>query len=321
MDALSQISFETLFLPDSNVVFDIVGNMQGDLFIASSSISAIRNDKLFKSSDHGQTWDTVFEFGYLSAQSVCINDAGEIYTLAEWNDTSSTLFKSTDKGVSWAGNYIPLDFHSFNQMLFLGGNDTLYVSQYGGSESKLLRSINDGLSWDTLFIRAGGEYSSEQILGFASKNNGVYYIGIRGFLEGQGGVFRTLDDGETWELFGLGGDMIMNIELNSAGDLFIASMGGAHAGGLYVVYANENQMTPIFLGQQFSSLVINSNDEIFAGNFNAGYLYHSTDNGQTFEWITSGLPNAGLYYLFIDQQQYIYIYKDRRGWHTLLWKY
>jgi photosystem II stability/assembly factor-like uncharacterized protein len=306
MDALSQISFETLFLPDSNVVFDIAGNMQGDIFVSSNTTSAIRNNKLFKSTDHGYTWEAIFEFGHITAKSVCVNNAGEIYTLLAWNDTSETLFKSSDNGLTWTGRYIPLDNHTDNYRLYITNNDTLYVTQYSGSETKILRSLNDGVQWDTLFQRTGGEYSSEQIEGFVSDNDGVYYIGIRGFFEGQGGVFRTLDDGETWELFGLGGDMIMGIKFNSAGDLFIASMGGAHAGGLYVVYANENQITPIFLGQQFSSLVINSNDEIFAGNFNAGYLYHSTDNGQTFEWITSGLPNAGLYYLFIDQQQYIY---------------
>lgn len=306
IDALSQISFETLFLPDSNVVFDIAGNMQGDLFVASNTTSAIRNNKLFKSTDHGQTWNVVFEFGYLTARSVIINNSGDIYTLAAWNEDSVTLFKSSDNGSKWESMTVPIDLISTNYRIYFQDEGTLYITQHSGLDTKVLRSYNDGLNWDTLFWRTGGSYTSEAIEGFAIGGEGVYYVGISGFFEGQGGVFRTLDDGETWELFGLGGDMIMDIELNSAGDLFIASMGGAHAGGLYVVYANENQITPIFLGQQFSSLVINSNDEIFAGNFNAGYLYHSTDKGQTFEWITSGLPNAGLYKLFIDQQQYIY---------------
>ncbi len=302
---IAQISFETHFLPDSNVVGDITGNQQGDLFVSSYSISAIRNDKLFKSSDHGQTWDTVFEFGYLNAGSVCINSAGDIYTLAQWhNDTSSSIFKSNDNGLSWSGRYIPNDNQTVNKKLYLSGNDTLYVTQYSGLEIRILRSFSDGLEWDTLFIRIGG--TSELIGGLAIGNDGVYYVGIYGFLDGQGGVFRTLDDGETWELFGLGGDMITDIEYNSNGDLFITSMGGAHAGGLYAVFANENVITPIYTGPSLSGLVINSNDEIFAGNFWAGYLYHSSDNGQTYEWITTGLPNAGLYNLFSDQQQYLY---------------
>ncbi len=312
LSAVGQITFETLFLPDSNVVGDITGNQQGDLFVSSYSISAIRNDKLFKSSDHGQTWDTVFEFGYLNAGSVCINSAGNIYTLAQWhNDTSSSIFKSTDNGLSWSGRCLPNDNQTVNKNLYLNGNDTLYVTQYSGLEMRILRSFTDGLQWDTLFIRIGG--SSELIGGLAIGNDGVYYVGIYGFLDGQGGVFRTLDDGETWEPFGLVGDMITDLEFNSSGDLFITSMGGTHAGGLYAVFANENVTTPIYIGPSLSGLVINSNDEIFAGNFNAGFLYHSTDNGQTYELITTGLPYYGLYNLFSDQQQYLYTITEGVG--------
>lgn len=306
ISAVGHITFETLFLPDSNHLSGISGNQAGELFVSAISTAHIRNDKILKSTDHGQTWDTIFDFGQIQARNVCINDVGEIYTVAAWNSTNETLFKSTDNGLNWAGYVIPTNNSTSNSSLFVTGADSIYVAQYSGSGTLILRSVTDGLTWDTLFIRIGQDYSSEVIGGLAVGNNGVYYVGVFGYFDGQGGVFRTLDNGETWELFGLGGNYVTDLEFNSNGDLFITTLGGEYSGGLYAVFANENVITPILTGPSLSSLVINSNDEIFATNFWAGYLYHSSDNGQTYEWITAGLPNAGLMNLFIDQQQFLY---------------
>lgn len=310
----SQDYFEQLPFPDSTTIYDLAFSQQGEIFAAVLSLKVIPNDGVYKSSDSGQTWNMILSVGQAGCTDIDLNNVGDLYALVG-QDLDDCILKSIDNGETWNGIHVPIDSSWGNSGLFIQGIDTLFVGQCTGSVSRLLRSYNDGITWDTVFYRTG--YSSESIVDLAFGHNGEIFMAISGFMVGNGGLFKSVDNGDTWSLFGLQGNMVNDISYNSNGDLFIASQDGPYGWGLFTVFHENNVVTPATLGWSFSSVVVNGSDDIFAGLFDGGNVYHTSDDGNTYEWISSGLSvYAHILSMFIDHQEYIYV----KGYGNILYR-
>ncbi len=315
MGVWAQDYFEQIPFPDSTIITDLAVNQQGDIFVSANSTTAIENNAIYKSSDEGITWYVAYNFENITARSVKINEQGFIFALGQWDIDEPTLKKSTDNGQTWANIYVPIDLETSNEKLFLKGADTVYISQIGNQSVLLLSSIDSGLSWDTIFTTYG--HSSEMISSLAIKGNTIY-VGLTGYFEETGGVYKSSDYGLSWNYVGLFSNMVTGLSFNSNGDLFITSRGGNDYGGLYAIYAGTDTIVRISPSPALTSIVINSSDDIFAGYFFLCRVYHSSDNGNTYELISSGLSTYGsINDLFIDSEQYIYPITDGNIWKSV----
>ncbi len=302
--SFSQDYFVEIPFPDSTTITDLAVNQQGDIFVSANKWSGNVLKAIYKSSDEGLTWSIAYDFDDITARAVKINSQGTIYALGEYDLIEPTLIKSIDNGQTWTTSYVPVDLSTINDKLFFNGNDTLFISQIGPQCIFLLRSIDAGSSWDTIFATYG--HSTETISSLATKGN-TLYVGLTGFFEETGGVFRSYDNGLTWDYVGLFSNMVSDLSFNSNGDLFITSEGGNGNGGLYAIYAGTDTIERVLPSPALTSIVINSGDDIFAGYFYLCRVYHSSDNGNTYESIISGLPSFGsVNDLFIDSEHFLY---------------
>ena len=260
--SFSQDYFEPIYLPDSLDVYDLAVNEQNDLFVTVHSIYT-NNSWILKSSDNGQTWQTVYEYIFGPAGVIKINSEGTIYALAEYDWQESSLIKSIDNGQTWTYLHVPADNNFSNSGLYFQGDDTLFVAQSNSLKNRLLRTTDEGSNWDTIFTHIN---SSEFITSLAIKSN-TMYLSLSGFFENTGGVYKSNDNGTTWNLMGLFSNMVNDLSFNSTGDLFISTLGRNDPAGLYAIYANDEFISPVFTGPSLTKLTINEGDDIFAGNF------------------------------------------------------
>jgi hypothetical protein len=302
---LGQNNFEVIPFPDSLEITSLAINEQGDLFVSTATGNDI-NDGIFRSQDNGQSWQCVYDFGVSrNSWSVKINQYGEIYAIANFSIDGGSLIKSIDNGGTWISHDIPEGGGTHNRRLFLTGVDTLFISQSYSNGARLLRSTNDGIDWETLFETTG--HTSEFITDLAISENGDMFISLFGYFEICGGVYKSNDNGLTWQFLGLQSHQVTDLEYNSLGDLFISSRGSIDpTGGIYVIYNYQENISPIFISAETSGLVINSGENIFAGNNWQNGIFHSSD-GLTFNFITPVMPdNCAISNLYLDSEEYLY---------------
>ncbi len=306
----AQNYFSQIPFLDSAFIYTMDINESGDLFVSAGFQNKQRNG-IYRSTNNGQTWDFILSYAPYQNAGIDINNEGAIYAIADWGP-EGTLYKSIDNGQTWNVKSVPLDIYWTNDEIFCRGADTLFISQSGGSPFRLIRSFDDGINWDTVFFR--NQSAAESIMDIVFGSEGEMFMAISGFFEGEGGLYKSTDYGTTWSLFGLEGLMVQDLSYNSTGDLFISTM-HYEFGGLYVVFANEQTTNHFYSLTDFTSIVINSSDDIFAGQFYYPGVYHSADNGLNYNWITSGL-GAPPENMFIDSEEYIYATNASRIWRS-----
>lgn len=148
------------------------------LVVSNSRYSATSN--ILKTSDKGQTWDTVFQNynGYYFSKILFINDSIGFTVL-----NKKYLLKTNDKGDTWATINTSLP-GSLADFYFL--NDTVgFIINNDG-----YRTSDGGISWNLIPGNVAG----------ASMDFINDSIGVTGAGAGYGMVFKTSDKGFTWNL-------------------------------------------------------------------------------------------------------------------------
>jgi len=125
----------------------------------------------------------------------------------------------------------------------------------------------------------------------------------------ESGVFRSIDNGDTWRHIGLANTFVLSLAINSSGDIFAGT-----SGGVFRSSDNGDSWMPVNTGltdTRVQCLVINlTTRDIFAGTFQNG-IFRSTDNGDTWEHI--GLPFTSVQSLAINSIGHIFAGGEYRG--------
>jgi hypothetical protein len=287
----SQDFWEIVPTPDTANPMTITIHNNGDIFSGSNGV--------YLSHDNGDTWEFKGLFGTVVG-SIAIDSLDNVFA-----GTGSKIYKSTDYGDNWYqvnntfGNNIPLAAGT-NGLMFSGG---------GINIGYLLRSLDYGESWDTVFIFPG---AFENVTDILLSPSGVFYFATTAYMGGGGGVYRSVDNGETVEFIGLLYHYVRALSLNSSGSLFAAVYGHHYTGigGCYIY--DEINSDWLFLTDNLNAkgIVINSNDDIYLGVSNEaggiGGVYRSLDGGETWQWINDGLSFNSIVGLFISPDDYIF---------------
>lgn len=179
-------------------------------FSSDSGLFSTSNREIFLSEDHGQSWETIVEYGTFTGaiQVFALNDSGALFV-----GTRDGIFISKDTGKSWEQKIEGMTNTNVRSIHFTS-QGTVLVGVFSGNG---YRSTNQGESWESL-------NSSETIslLCFTETERAYIYAGSNGR-----GIFQSKNDGITWEYCrqGLLNKYVDAILAHSDGHIFAGTRG------------------------------------------------------------------------------------------------
>lgn len=284
---------------------------------------------IYRSTDNGESWQ---QTGVTSANVKALKVSPANGTLFA---SVVGMSRSTDGGVTWEpmnSGISQRDVASSEiKNIAFKSDGTIFIGYSNNGPSTLIyRSTNNGSSW----VLAQTGVSGGEILGLAVDDSGYIYASTD-----HQGVYKSTNNGDNWFKIrnpSQGG----KLAFNSVGDLFLAGWGAGVwklpkgdtvwvniTGSIYpqvdcifigsnnYIYAAKNRSTDN--GVTWTSLNIpvnnvysyteNSVGHLFCGTYNyGGGVYRSTNFGETWEPINSGLPALDDRCVAVDANDYLY---------------
>jgi len=191
---------------------------------------------------------------------------GRIFAWQGWPG-DGFLYQSSD----WGENWVQTSTHGYGTKAFLADQSgMLFVA---GEEFH--RSSDGGVTWET--ITEVFEASATSLV--ADQNNFLLvgheaYVDPPGF--SGGGIYRSTDNGSTWELLGFDREFISAIAVTPEGDILLSN---AYSSSLYQSTDDGVSWGYVINGPYASALLSTLDGKIIAGT-NSG-IFCSTDRGDT----------------------------------------
>jgi photosystem II stability/assembly factor-like uncharacterized protein len=298
---ISQSNWEQIILPDSIVLKDIAFDSSGNHFLATS------HGVYF--SQNGEQWEWQGVNDYLGV--ITINDINTIYT------ASGTLYRSFDNGLTWDS----LFYHSQGGLtsVFSIDDETIILGTWGG----IIKSADSGQTWYQVL----DVLNSEVVNDIGSNSQGILFAGSISYIGGDypGGIYRSDDNGESWNLVGLEYNFVSSVEINSYDTVFVGTRGHWYSGGggVFMSSNNGNSWQVKYDNNLVTSMCINDYNTIFIGcstlDGALGGVYQSFDNGEIWEDISFDLPNRHIEDIETNSIYYLYVisYNDHDLYKTV----
>ena len=255
---------------------------QGHLYLTTyRNINANRKYELYRSDDWGATWVMLPDPPELTDRILqWVINADTCYYI-----TPTQIYISHDRGdhfspgVPGLGTYSYYDFH----------HDRLYAKVSGEDQRFLLRTSDEGLTWDTLDKTIDHTFISD----VASIDGALWSIK---FYNGSHycNILKSTDDGDSWIIAGTIEDLQQGFFdrmprqiLGSQGQMYVIAEGSnqtiyhsADGGRTWIEVIDVSGEMDIFYG----------NNRLFFSSYTG--LYRSADHGETRERLTTGLEAA-----------------------------
>ncbi len=294
----SQDFWKQLYFPDSSNIFSITIDNQQRIVIGSGN-------GVYRSFEGDTNW----EFLGIKNQiihSVAINSNGDMYAgCSAAPQFDNGLFRSTDNGIFWEEVLPDIGIYG-DVMSILPLGDTIFVSLWDEFGAQLIRSADNTQTWNLVFSTNNHtEYVSDII----KTNSGEMYISLKAYQDSMGGVYKSTNNGDTWQFAGLFNHMVSSLASNNSGDLFAGVWGwsGEAQPGLYVLRNGQNGWDTLICSPQVSDVVVNSDGDIYFTSAWPLGVVRSLDNGQTFELINEGLSSGLKDNIVLDNEGFLYV--------------
>ena len=282
-------------------------------------------DGVYKSEDGGRTWKNVglTKSEHIARIVVDPRDSNVVYVAAPgplWSGGGDRgLYKTTDGGKTWSQSLIKVgEYTGCSDVLMDPHNPDVLLAAthqrerryfgmiHGGPESALWRSIDAGKTWTK--VADGFPFGDLGRIGlnYAPSNPSIIYAQVEG-PEGRGGLYRSTDDGVTWEKrnsYDQQGQYYAKVQVDPANSDRVYIM------GLNIMVSDDGGRTLATLPTQYKHV---DNHEIWVDPANNkhylvgcdGGLYESFDRAAT--WIfKSNLPTAQMYDVDVSQDAPFY---------------
>ncbi|NPD45302.1 MULTISPECIES: T9SS type A sorting domain-containing protein [unclassified Lentimicrobium] len=297
LHSFAQDFWEQLYFPDTVSIKCISTNNQGHIFIGTGATTEI--GALYRSIDNAQTWETMFNNGSLSISCIDINENGKIFL---GKNGPESIVMSEDNGQTWEVADLP-DVSFGNVMkIFCIGNDTIYVSLWGGNGSLITFSFDGGNSWEHTYINSeSNAYASD----IDMTSSGELYVSTIGMNNNTGGVYKSIDGGYSWDFTGLFNHQVYCLEINPLNEVFTGDWDSFYPepNGIYALLEGQTEFEKVANGYHITDIAISEENEIFVTS--NGSIYRSNDNGETFENIQDE-NSQYIKKLYIDQNNLLY---------------
>lgn len=261
-------------------------NADDELFAPITDGSCFSSDALgvFRSSDRGDSWTQINQgLATTNVRSLTVTPSGIVFA-----GTRNGVFVSADNGDSWTVTAL-----AGTDLSVLESDEKSVYAGDGCFCTGIHRSRNGGATWRRL-----NNGLQTCINALAIDTTGTLYAG-----SGVSGVYRSVDDGNSWApaRTGMGSIPIRSLAINSQHHVFA----GTHLQGLF--RSTDGANTWSHLGVVGSDTVvwriaIGPSDEIYIGTHPHG-VFVSRDNGNTWAEENNGLPpNPSIQALAFDNE-------------------
>lgn len=252
----------TATVPQVSYVYRLVITPHDEIF------AAMNPQGVFKSTDDGETW-TESGLSGESIEDLFIASNGWIYAA-----TLGGIFRSTDSGTTWLQMNNGLTNTKATSITALN-NSIIFAGTVG---SGMFRSSNSGANW--LQSTDGIVHKSMSTVA-VNRNTNIVYVGV----SYGGGLFQTVDGGNSWQQVGLQGRSIERLAIKPNGVMFATiSTGVLKSTNDGVDWTNTNFPDT---GPTDREVVISSTGNVFVVYPS---LYRTTNDGETWEHVVNGLP-------------------------------
>ena len=283
-----------LSIATGNNVYAIEADASGTLYAGTYG------DGVFTSSNNGDSW-TPINNGLANQYvlSMAMDSAG---TILAGTYFGGGVFRSSDNGMNWFESNTGL---IATQVTALAVNQNTYDIFAGTYGIGLYRSENHGNTWEKINNGIDARY----IRAIAINQDGDIFAGAD-WVNGQGGVFRSMDNGDTWSQvsnIAMQDYDVRALSINSNGHIFAATY---NTGGVWVSTDNGdtwNQMNNGISCASLWSFAIDSNNNLFAGSAgcNTG-VFRSTDNAQNWDTASVGMTYTDIQALTINSDNVLF---------------
>jgi hypothetical protein len=277
-----------------------IGITMADINKNNSTIFGTANGfGIHRSVDGGSNWTTATSEPaptglYLYQHFTCTNSGALLVGLMDFSNTYGTVFpllRSTDNGDNWT--YIA-PFSYSTSRFYNAPNNNIYAVASGSYGKYLLRSTDDGLTFTT---------QADSVLDIAvAANNDIYALMINGVSSNK--LAKSTDGGNTWSNLAATGIPAQPIRIIICpnGTIFITD--GSNSNQAMRSTDGGNSFSGV--GDIFPGLWNDFNNNVFA--YKASGTFRSTDNGLTWQNITSGLVNNLLANVMAHPNGTVYAY-------------
>jgi len=277
--------------PEGGNVFAVAVNEAGHIFIGT-------NGGLFRSTNNGETW-TLTSLTNSGVTTIFISSEGYILAGAD----GKGLFRSMDNGESWRPINNGLTSFGISDIAMNSAGDFFAGTNsgvcFGGNCSfGMFRSTDNGQSWKKFNTGLTDPVIHAVVISPITQD---IFVGV------NDGVYRGVNNGESWEITGLDSVFVPEIAVNSAGHLF------AITNKIGVFRSTDNgetwsQLTKDLPNRRLSVLALNHDGHIFTGETFSG-LFRSSDNGES--WSPIGLANRAVDALGFNQGGHLFAGMER----------
>ncbi len=203
-----------LAVPENFAGRSMAANSTGWVFIGT-------NDGVYRSCENGLNLSKIGLENVILGMFIDVNN--NIFA------GSGPIYFSLDNGEQWNEIITPSDVNEIYV------NDDLIIY---GNWGEINKSNDFGNNWGrTLYLDV-----TQLITSIIKGNTEMLYAGITAFL-GGGGIYRSIDNGDSWEQVGLNNYYISSLAVNSNGVLFAGSRGNYLTGGGGVFKSEDNGNT------------------------------------------------------------------------------
>ena len=243
---------------------------------------------LYRSDDNGTNWVAVnnglsiygFTDGHIN--DILENSADYLFTSAGYWE--SEVYRSTDGGENWQQSlgYTQTGSSYIGSLAVNSDGDV-----YAGAYAKLMHSEDNGVNWTAINLPFTYKVAAVAI-------NPYNHIFVAAYTQG---IYRSMDNGASWSLIGFQNNWLKVLEINSNGIIFAGT-----EDGLFRSSDNGNNWTQITTFQ-VRDVTFDKNGFVYVSS---DKVYRSTNNGDNWTEISTGLPDAYIHSLAVDEDGYIF---------------
>lgn len=270
----------------------------------SGAIFAGTDSGAFRSTNGGGEWVRIIS-GLTNRYVTAFGVSGTGLLFA---GTSGGMFRSSDMGETWVRTSVGMTDTAVRSIA-VGANGFMFSA----TSTTVFRSSDDGDTW----VDVGGGLANADIWALAIDSSGVVFAGAFGLFGGPA-LLRSTNVGSTWEEIttGIVNPIVWTLTVSNSGQVFAGTEGDGVYGttnagatwsqvgvpGCYV-WAIASSLNDV-------GLVFASTESL--GPF-GGRMYKSTDFGNTWALVNSGLNNSYVHAIAIDSGHRVFAGSDYQG--------